>query len=77
MKTSNPTLAYLIRGGRVAAIARTSAKSGETVCYGFTVLDKCIHQVGRATVSRAKKWEHYYLACEDRAFVNYGGGAPL
>lgn len=71
------TSAYLIRAGRVVAIADTAAKSGDVVSYGFTVLDDCIHEVGKAKVSRAKKWDRYEPINEDRAFVNYGGGAPV
>lgn len=70
--------AYLIRNGLPVAIAFTSAKNGDVVSYGFEVLDhgRCIHEVGRAKVSRAKKWARWAAGLE-QAFVNYGGGAPL
>lgn len=89
MATAEKSMAYLIRDGRLVATAETSAKSGEVVSYGFTELDNCIHEVGRAKVSRAKKWERIEQGSSHRdedgewwpgvphALVNYGGGAPI
>lgn len=70
--------AYLIRNGIPVAVAYTAARSGEVVSFGFDVLDggRCIHEVGRAKVSRAKKWARWAPGLEF-AYVNYGGGAPL
>lgn len=81
--------AYLIRNGLPVAIADTAAKNGEVVSFGFEVLDGCIHEVGRAKVSRAKKWDRIAEKCSflssdgewepglEFAYVNYGSGAPL
>jgi len=70
------THAYLIRNGRAVAMTTTAARNGESVAYGFTELDGCIHQVGWATISRAAKWDRDmpYL---DTAYVNRGGGEPI
>jgi hypothetical protein len=88
MNASKST-AYLIRNGRPVAIADTAAKNGEVVSFGFELLDDCIHEVGRATVSRAKKWDRIAEKCSflnsdgerepglEWAFVNYGSGAPI
>jgi len=73
--------AYLIRDNYPVAIANTSARNGETVTYGSVLPNGCIHAIGRAKVSRAKKWRRYDPAFGGKTlefvYVNRGGGAPI
>jgi len=70
------TRAYLICNDRPVAVTMTAARNGDTVAYGFTQLDGCIHQIGCAKVSRAAKWQRYDEQL-DTAYVNHGGGEPI
>ena len=75
------TLAVLVHAGVVVAQANTSARAGEVVSYGWDRAGDAIHEVGRARVSRAKRYLddiELMLSLEDRvALVNRGGGKPI
>ncbi|WP_439640564.1 hypothetical protein [Nevskia sp.] len=78
MMNTFKTPAVLIRAGRVVATACTSAESGATVSYGFTTSGSALVEVGKAKVSRAKR----YLTTQateglEAALVNFGGGAAI
>lgn len=69
--------AVLLRAGCPVAYAETEVPSGRVVCYGPRELDGAILEVGRAKVSRARKWlgDPELMEALDRAYVNFGAGA--
>ena len=73
--------AVLIRAGVVVAYTNTTAKNGDVVSYGWKCIGNAIHEVGKAKVSRAKKYlddaELMFKLEEKFAFVNYGSGEPV
>lgn len=73
--------AVLVHAGVVVAMAVTSARAGEVVSYGWERVGNAIHEVGKARVSRAKRYlndAELMLSLEDRvALVNRGGGEPI
>lgn len=73
--------AVLIRSGAVVARAFTAARSGAVVSYGWDRAGNAIHEIGRAKVSRAKRYledKELMLSLVDRvAIVNSGGGEPF
>lgn len=76
--TKQATIAALIKSGRIIGWALTAASNGDIVSYGDD-LGNCIHELGRARVSRGNRWLR--LISEDdslpRYAVNIGGGAPF
>lgn len=88
MKEKEKTLAALVKHNKIlVGCTYTAATNGEIVSYGHALPDgKGIHEVGRAKISRAKKWlrrldpadtlfEPWLLAtCYD---VNRGGGPVI
>jgi len=71
--------AVIINQGRPFAWADTKAGNGETVHFGWWVMDdgKSIHEIGTGKITRDKR----YLEAIDAddlpyAYVNDGGGPP-
>lgn len=75
------TRAVLVQAGQVVAQTYTTARAGDTVSYGWERAGGAIHAVGRARVSRAKRYlndNELMLSLEDKvALVNRGGGEPI
>lgn len=75
------TIAVLIRNEIAIAHTYTSARNDNVVSYGWRLVDDAILQVGRAKISRSKKYlgnRELMFSLEDKfAFVNYGGGDPI
>lgn len=73
--------AVLIHAGVVIARAVTSARSGAVVSYGWERAGNAILEVGKAKVSRAKRYlkdGELMMSLDDRvALVNMGGGEPI
>jgi hypothetical protein len=71
--------AILLEAGYPVGLARTSAAAGDTVCYGVALKTGGLHQLGRAKISRAKKYmdDAFLLDSLEVFQINLGGGTPI